>query len=102
MMPQVLFGLVAGVVLGGIAAFFLAGARGPDNTREAQTSAGQAIRDAETRAKEIVLGAKEEAHHIRTTAEDEARTRQGEVLAMEHKTQQREDLFVRRLEELEG
>jgi ribonuclease Y len=101
MLLWVLLGLAAGAVLGGAAAVFVVRTRERAELSEARHSAGRALTDAETRAKEIVLGAKEEAHRIRTTTEDEARQRQSEILALEQKTQQREDVFVRRLEELE-
>jgi ribonuclease Y len=88
-------------MLGGSAAAYVVRMRGQNDLREAQTSAGRALSDAETQAKEIVLGAKEEAHRIRTTAEDELRERQSEVLKLEQGVQQREEVFLRRLEDLE-
>jgi ribonuclease Y len=104
MLLWILIGSAAGAVIGVIAFFFLetvVNSRKEADLRETQQSATRALADAETQAKEIVLAAKEEAHRVRSSAEDEARQRQQEILALEHKTQQREDLFIRRLDELE-
>ena len=100
-MLWVLTGLVVGAVLGGLAAGFLVRARIGTSLRGARESAERARSLAQTEAKELVLAAKEEAHRIRTTAEDETRQRQSEILALEQTAQQREDLILRRLEELE-
>ncbi|MHB8509957.1 MAG: ribonuclease Y [Candidatus Dormibacteria bacterium] len=100
-MLQVLIGLVAGAVLGGLLAFAFLRKQAEATLRERQSAAGRALKDAETRAKEIVLEAKEEAHRTRTTAEDELRERQAEMIGLEQRVQQREELFVRRLEEVE-
>ena len=97
----VLVGLVAGAVLGAIGAPFLLRTRGQAHLRDAQTRAGRARSDAETEAKELILAAKEEAHRTRTTAEDEVRARQKEVLELEQRVQQREESFIRSLDELE-
>jgi ribonuclease Y len=101
MLLWVLSGLVAGVVAGAIGANFFVRTRDRAHLQSQQASASRALSDAETSAKEIVLAAKEESHNIRTTAENEARQRQAEVLELERRTQQREEIFVRRLEELE-
>ena len=97
----VLLGLVAAVVAGAMGATFFVRAKGQADLDKNQASAVRALSDAETSAKEIVLAAKEEAHHIRTTAEIEARQRQTEVLELERRTQQSEEAFLRRLEELD-
>ncbi|HEV3231484.1 MAG TPA: ribonuclease Y [Candidatus Dormibacteraeota bacterium] len=97
----VLTGLVAGAVGGAFCAFVILRNSASARVRQAQESAGRALSDAETTAKEIVLSAKEEAHRIRTTAEDETRERQNEVLGLEQRIQQREEIFVQRLDELE-
>ena len=97
----VLAGLVAGVVAGAFGATFFARSRGQAHLETQQVSAKRALSDAETSAKEIVLAAKEEAHNVRTTAENEARQRQTEVLELERRVEQREEVFLRRLEELE-
>ena len=105
MLLWILVGSAAGAVVGGFIAYLLLQSfvtnRQQADLRETQQSAARALADAETQAKEIVLGAKEEAHRIRSSAEDEARQRQQEVLALEQNIQQREDIFVRRLDELE-
>ena len=97
----VLIGLVAGLVLGAIGARYFFRGRGEADLRQAQMTADRALSNAESQAKEIVLTAKEEAHRIRTTAEDELRERQTELLQLEQRAQQREDHFLRRLDELE-
>ena len=97
----VLLGLVAAVVGGATGATFFVRARGQADLQKNQVSAVRALSDAETSAKEIVLGAKEEAHHIRTTAENEVRQRQSEMLELERRAQQSEEAFLRRLEELD-
>ena len=97
----VLLGLVAGVVAGAVGATFFARTRGQAHLETQQVSAKRALSDAETSAKEIILAAKEEAHNTRTTAENDARQRQVEVLELERRVQQREEIFMRRLEELE-
>jgi ribonuclease Y len=97
----VLIGLVAGLVLGAIGARYFFRGRGEADLRQAQMTADRALANAESQAKEIVLTAKEEAHRIRTTAEDELRGRQTELLQLEQRAQQREDHFLRRLDELE-
>ncbi|GAC1330261.1 MAG: ribonuclease Y [Candidatus Dormibacteria bacterium] len=97
----VLAGLVAGVVAGAVGATFFARSRGQTDLHEQQVSAQRSLLDAQTSAKEIVLAAKEQAHETRMTVENEARQRQGELLEMERRVQQREELFLRRLEELE-
>jgi ribonuclease Y len=102
MEPWVLFGLVAAAVLGGVAALLFVRTRAQADLRVAQASVTRARADAETEAKEIVLAAKEEAYRIRTTAETEARERQGELLDLERSAQQREETFLRRLEDLEA
>lgn len=97
----VLLGLVAAVVAGAIGATFFTRARGQADLEKNQVSAVRALSDAQTSAKEIVLAAKEEAHHIRTTAENEARQRQSELLELERRTQHSEETLLRRLEELD-
>jgi ribonuclease Y len=101
MLLWVLAGLVAAAVLGGLAALLLVRTKGQADLRRAQRLAETAQADAETAAKETVLAAKEESHHIRTSAENEARDRQSEVLDLERRIQEREDAVLRRLEELE-
>ncbi|MFN2466427.1 MAG: ribonuclease Y [Candidatus Dormibacteria bacterium] len=101
MLLWVLLGLVAAVVGGAAGAIFLVRARGQADLQNTQVSANRALSDAETSAKEIVLAAKEEAHHIRTTAENEARQRQTELLELERRAQAGEELFLRRLEDLD-
>ncbi len=86
----VLFGLVAAVVVGAIGALFFV-----------RTTERTGLQNQQVSAKEIVLSAKEEAHHIRTTAEDDARQRQTEVLELERRAQASEELVLRRLEELD-
>ncbi|MEA2681813.1 MAG: ribonucrease [Chloroflexota bacterium] len=97
----VLSGLVAAVVAGAAGAIFFVRTRGQVDLQHRQVSAHRALSEAETSAKEIVLGAREEAHHIRTTAENEARQRQSEVLELERRAQAGEELILRRLEELD-
>src|ERR1700694_4859818 len=101
----VLMGLVAGVVvaggLGAVLALALVQTKGRTDLRVAQESIANTLAKAETSAKEIVLTAKEEAHRIRATAADDARKRQSEVLGLERKTQQREEIFLVRLNDLE-
>ena len=97
----VLLGLVAAVVAGAVGATFFVRTRGQVDLQQRQVSAQRALSEAETSAKEIVLDAKEEAHHIRTTAENEARQRQSEVLELERRAQAGEELILRRLEELD-
>src|ERR1700737_4474131 len=101
----VLVGLVAGVVvaggLGALLALTLVHTKGRTDLRQAQESVGNALAKAETTAKEIILAGKEEAHRIRASAEDEARQRQSEVLELERNAQQREEIFLARLEDLE-
>jgi len=101
----VLVGLVAGVVVaGGLGAFLaltLVHTKGRTDLRVAQESVGNVLAKAETSAKEIILAGKEEAHRIRASAEDEARQRQSEVLELERNAQQREEIFLARLEDLE-
>jgi ribonuclease Y len=101
----VLIGLVAGVVvaggLGAVMALALVQTKGRTDLRVAQESIANTLAKAETSAKEIVLTAKEEAHRIRATAADDARQRQNEVLELERKTQQREEIFLVRLNDLE-
>jgi ribonuclease Y len=89
------------VVAGALSAILVVRVRGRAGLDHAQASAKRARLDAETSAKEIVLAAKEEAHHIRTTAENDARQRQSEVLELERRAQQSEELFLRRLDELD-
>src|SRR5438132_470620 len=101
MLLWVLLGLVVGVVLGGFVATFLVRTKGQTDLRTTQERVKRAAVDAEHEAKETVLAAKEEAHHIRTTAEEETRARQAQVLVLEQGIQQREEVFVRRLDELE-
>jgi ribonuclease Y len=101
MLLWVLLGLVAAAVLGGVVALFLVRTKGQVDLRRAQVSAERARADAETGAKEILLASREEAHHIRTSAENEARERQSEVIDLERKVQEHEESFLRRLEELE-
>ena len=97
-MLEVLIGLAAGAVLGAIGAVYILRTRGHADLHRAENARAEA----ETTAKEIILAAKEESHSIRTTAEDQARERQSEVLDLERRLQQREEIFLRRLEELEG
>ncbi|MFY9615793.1 MAG: ribonuclease Y [Candidatus Dormiibacterota bacterium] len=101
MLLWVLLGLVAAAVLGGVIALLFVRTKGHADLRKAQASAERARADAETEAKEIVLAAKEESHHIRTSAENEARERQSEVIELERRIQEQEESFLRRLEELE-
>jgi ribonuclease Y len=89
------------VVAGAAGATFFVRSRAHADLHSKQASAHRALSDAETSAKEIVLTAKEEAHRIRTTAENEARQRQTELLELERRAQASEELFLRRLEELD-
>jgi ribonuclease Y len=97
----VLVGLVAGAAVGAVGAYAILRSMASARVRLTRESAGRALSDAETAAKEIVLTAKEEAHRIRTTADDEIRERQSEVLSLEQRIQQRDDSIVQRLDELE-
>src|SRR3981081_352827 len=101
MLLWVLIGLVAAAVLGGAIALLFVQTKGHADLRKAQETARRARADAETQAKEIVLAAKEESHHIRTSAENEARERQSEVIELERRIHEQEESFLRRLEELE-
>jgi ribonuclease Y len=94
-------GLVAAAVLGGLAAALFIRTKGQADLRDARLSAERARSEAETEAKEIVLAAKEQAHQIRTSAENEARERQSEVLDLERRAQEGEESVLRRLDELE-
>jgi len=98
---DVLF-LVVGLSVGGGVATYLVRSTVQANLRNTRDSAGRALLDAETKAKEIILTAKEAAHHVRTTAEDEVRERQSELLQLEQRVQQREDILLQRLDELEA
>src|ERR1700694_4323058 len=101
----VLVGLVAGVVVaGGLGAFLalaLVHTKGRTDLRMARESVTNALAKAEPSAKEIILAGKEEEHRIRASAEDEARQRQSEVLELERNAQQREEIFLARLDDLE-
>jgi ribonuclease Y len=101
MLLWVLLALVAGAVIGGGFAAVLVRSKSEADLREAQSSARHALTEAETQAKELILAAKEEAHRTRTTAEDEVRERQNEVLKLEQLFQQREETLLRNLEEME-
>lgn len=92
---------VVGIILGGIAVYFLLRANRRDVVAEAQVQAASVRTDAETQQKETVLAAKEEALRIRAEAENELRSRRSEVQRQEQRLAQREENLDRKSDAFE-
>lgn len=119
-MPDValwlLLGLVVGLAVGAIAAYFYAtGATkksseaaiarerelADERVKTAEDKAQVALREVEAQRKEMLLQAKEQSHHIRTEVEAEYRDRRAEVQRQERRLQQKEENLDRKVEATE-
>jgi ribonuclease Y len=90
-------GLAVGVALG-----FLARSRWANQSiKVAQEKAGRIVADARTQQKELILDAKEEKIRLQREAEDEARTRRGELGAIERRLVSRDEQLDQRSDMLE-
>jgi ribonuclease Y len=119
-MPDValwlLLGLVIGLAVGAIAAYFYAtGATkksseaaiarerelADERVKTAEDKAQVALREVDTQRKEMLLQAKEQSHHIRAEVEAEYRDRRAEVQRQERRIQQKEENLDRKIEATE-
>ncbi len=112
MPTEVLWSIVAGIaglLVGGVCAFFLgasyrrkvAEAELGSAEEEAKRIVSDAIKESAAKKKEALLEAKDEIHKQRAEAEKDIKERRVEVQRQEHRLQQKEEAFDKKLDNLE-
>lgn len=97
----IIVGTVVGVVLGLLLQRYIIRDRVARSQADAERIVAEASRQAETVKKEALLEAKDEIYTMKSQAEDEAKERRKELMALENRLLQREESMERRAEGLD-
>jgi ribonuclease Y len=104
MSPELVFAIVAGLVLAAIAFVVgrqLAVGKVRVDTQIQAAAAERAVQEAEAKRRELLLEARDEALKIRTEAEQEVKQRRSDLQGQERRLQQKEEQLDRRIEQSE-
>jgi ribonuclease Y len=95
------YGLLGGLVVGGLVAYLARGMLAARRVRSAEKEADALLTDARAKHKELLLEAKEEAIKIKSQAETENRQRRSELHRQERRIAQKEENLDKKVEGLE-
>jgi len=95
------YGLLGGLVVGGLVAYLARGMLAARRVRSAEKEADALLADAKAKHKELLLEAKEEGIKIKSQAETENRQRRNELHRQERRIAQKEENFDKKVEGLE-
>jgi len=96
-----IYGLLGGLVVGGLVAYLARGMLAARRVRSAEKEADALLADAKAKHKELLLEAKEEGIKIKSQAETENRQRRNELHRQERRIAQKEENFDKKVEGLE-
>ncbi len=96
-----IYGLLGGLVVGGLVAYLARGMLAARRVRSAEKEADTLLADAKAKHKELLLEAKEEGIKIKSQAETENRQRRNELHRQERRIAQKEENLDKKVEGLE-